>query len=275
MPNVRYKGPLPDSSFRRIAMGVWERPKDPTIYGFIDLDMTRALARIEALREEGTRVTVTHLIARACALAISRLPDLNSMPRLGRAWEREDIDIFVQVALPSEDGLGQTDLSGVKIRQADTKPIAEFTREFRELAERTRAGRDEEYKRSKKSINHTPRIVMGLMLKLIRFLQFELNWNLRWMGIARDPFGSALVSSVGMLGVDSALAPLFPIGGPPIVLCVGKVKPQPVVDEDGQIVARPILRLGGSFDHRVFDGYHLATLGTSLRTLIEQDVDEL
>jgi pyruvate dehydrogenase E2 component (dihydrolipoamide acetyltransferase) len=275
MPNVLYKGPLEDSSFRRMAMGVWDAPSDPSIYGYMDLDMRAAMARLEALKAEGHRVTITHLVARACAMAIGSMGDLNAMPRLGRAYQRESVDIFIQVALPSEDGLTKTDLSGVKIRAADTKPLEVFAAEFKEKAERVRSGKDKELKASKKSINRTPRWLMGPMLKLLRFVQYTLNFDLRWMGVARDPFGSALVSSVGMLGVDGAFAPLFPIGGPPIVMTVGAVTPRPIVDADGQVIAAPVLRLGGTFDHRVYDGYHLAAFGNTLRRLLEQDVDDL
>ena len=275
MPNIVYKGPLEDSSFRRMAMGVWDLPGDPTIYGYMDLDMRRAMARLEALKAEGHRVTVTHLVARACALAIGSLEDLNAMPRLGRAYQRETVDVFIQVALPSEDGLGKADLSGVKIRSADTKNIEAFSVEFKEKTDRVRSGNDEEIKASKASINRTPRWLMRPMLRVLRFVQFTLNMDLRWMGVARDPFGSALVSSVGMLGVDGAFAPLFPIGGPPIVMTVGAVKQRPIVDEDGSIIAAPVLRLGGSFDHRVYDGFHLATFGNALRQFLERDVDAL
>ena len=275
MPNIHYKGPLEDSSFRRMAMGVWDLPGDPSIYGYMDLDMRRAMTRLEELKSTGHKVTVTHLVARACALAIGSLDDLNAMPRLGRAYQRETVDIFIQVALPSEDGLGKTDLSGVKIRSADEKKLDVFAAEFKEKADRVRTGNDKEIKASKKSINRTPRWMMRPMLKFLRFVQFTLNFDLRWMGVARDPFGSALVSSVGMLGVDGAFAPLFPIGGPPIVMTVGAVTPRAIVDADGQVIAAPVLRLGGTFDHRVYDGFHLATFGNALRRFIEQDVDDL
>ena len=150
-----------------------------------------------------------------------------------------------------------------------------FAAEFKEKADRVRTGNDKEIKASKKSINRTPRWMMRPMLKFLRFVQFTLNFDLRWMGVARDPFGSALVSSVGMLGVDGAFAPLFPIGGPPIVMTVGAVTPRAIVDADGQVIAAPVLRLGGTFDHRVYDGFHLATFGNALRRFIEQDVDDL
>ncbi len=33
--------------------------------------------------------------------------------------------------------------------------------------------------------------------------------------------------------------------------------------------------IGGAFDHRVVDGYHLAVLAKELRSLLEDEIDEL
>ncbi|MEC9071322.1 MAG: 2-oxo acid dehydrogenase subunit E2 [Myxococcota bacterium] len=275
MANIDYVGPARESSFRRMALAAWNRPSDPSIYGFLDVDMTPGLARIEELRAEGVRITVTHLIARAFAIAIGRLPDVNVLPRGGRAWQRSSVDVFLQVALPSEDSLGETDLSGVKIREADKKDLKVFAEEMAERVARVREGRDKAMKASKESINRIPRFILPRFLRFLEWLQVRLNIDLRWMGVARDPFGSVLVTSVGMLGIDAGLAPLFPVSGPPMVITVGAVQKQAVVDEDDQVVVRPMLRLGGTFDHRVLDGYHLAMIVKELRSLLSDEIHVL
>ncbi len=276
MPNITLAGPAVESSFRRMAMGSWRSPGDPTIYGFLDFDMERAGARVDELRASGVRVTWTHVVARAVALAIASMPDLNVVPRMGRIWRREHVDVFVQVALPAQDGeIGGTDLSGIKLREADGKALGAMATEFKERVAKVRANQDPELRDSKKRIAATPRLLMRPLLLFVHFLQVHLNLNLKWMGLPRDPFGSALVTSVGMLGVDTAFAPLFPIGGPPIVITVGAVQQRPVVDEHGAVVARPMLRLGGTFDHRCFDGYHIARFAKALRHYLEVEVEAL
>ena len=274
MPNIHYQGPARESSWRRMASAAWEHPRDPTIYGLLDLDARALLRRQDELRSAGTRVTVTHFVARAVALALARQPELNVVLRRGRVYRRADVDLFVHTAIPHADP-EQAELAGVKLRHADRMTVVEIAAEVARRAERLRAGQDEEITRTRRSLASTPRRGLKPLLKLVHRLAFEWNLDLRRFGVARDPFGSAAITSVGMLGVDIGFAPLFPLGGPPIVITVGKVEPRPVVDEQGQVVARPTLRFAGTFDHRLMDGVHLAAFSKEVARLLEHAVGEL
>ena len=75
------------SIFHRWAAAQWRRPKDPTIYGATEVDMEPALAFVDRVREEwGVQVTVTHLVAKALAIATRR-----RTPRcgFGASWSSE------------------------------------------------------------------------------------------------------------------------------------------------------------------------------------------
>ena len=54
--------------FRKIAAGMWGQPSDPSIYGFVDIDVTETLTYIEHYRARtGKRLTMTHIVAQAVA----------------------------------------------------------------------------------------------------------------------------------------------------------------------------------------------------------------
>ncbi|MEZ4267319.1 MAG: 2-oxo acid dehydrogenase subunit E2 [Myxococcota bacterium] len=276
MGNIQLAGPASESSFRRMAMGAWDRPGDPTIYGFLDIDTSAGQRRVDELRAAGEAVTWTHMVARAAALTLRKHPDANVVPRMGRIYRRKFVDVFLQVAIPRGDGdVGTADLSGVKIAEADTKPLALLAAELRQRAERVRRDEDPELERSKRGLSRVPRLLMRPVLRFLTMLQMQFNLDLRFAGLPRDAFGSIAVTSIGMMGIDTGLAPLFPIGGPPIVLLVGAVTPRAVVDSAGDVVARPILRLGGTFDHRCFDGFQIAHFTMELKRLLEDEVDAL
>jgi pyruvate dehydrogenase E2 component (dihydrolipoamide acetyltransferase) len=83
----------------------------------------------------------------------------------------------------------------------------------------------------------------------------------------RDPFGSAMVTSVGMLGIDTGFAPFTPIARCPIIATVTRVRPRPwVVGE--RVEPRPVLRLCGTFDHRVIDGFHAGLVSGEIERLL-------
>jgi hypothetical protein len=56
------------STFRKIAMGSWRTAGDPSVYGPIEIDMTRSLQHLQELQSQtSTKLTVSHLVGKAIA----------------------------------------------------------------------------------------------------------------------------------------------------------------------------------------------------------------
>ena len=272
MANVRLHRIKSLSGFRRIAAVAWPAPRSPTTYGTIQIRAEPLLAWLEEQNRSGAvKVTVTHAVARAVAMVLRKHPDVNAFVRWGRVVQRQDVDVFMHVMVPREDngaGLGGADLSGVVVRHADEKSTSVIAEELREGAARIRAGNDEDFQRTKAQALMLPPLVMGWVLRLIEFLQFSLNLNTAPIGAPRDPFGSVLLTSVGMLGLDIGYAPFFPLARTSVVLMVGAVK-DAVLPENGRPVVAKMLALNATLDHRVIDGYHASILAKEIRGLLE------
>jgi pyruvate dehydrogenase E2 component (dihydrolipoamide acetyltransferase) len=87
------------STWRRVALHAWREPNDPTVHGSLDIDVGEALDVIKDLRaRSGEKITLTHLVGRAIALALRERPEVNSIVRFGRLYQRDTIDVFFQVA---------------------------------------------------------------------------------------------------------------------------------------------------------------------------------
>lgn len=257
------------SSFRRIAAVAWDAPRDPTILGSIQVRAEALMDWIEAERAKtGEHLTITHAVARAVAIVFDRNRDVNCMVRLGRLYLRKDVDVFVQVAVPSAERLGATDLSGVVVRQADTKDVRTIASEVRQGAARIRGGKDKDFQTTKGQAQHFPAWLLRFSLRFIIFLQGVLNLSGRLLGAPRDPFGSVMVTSLGMMGVNFGFAPFFPLSFCPMVLLVGAVE-DGVLAENGQPVVRKVLRLCATMDHRVIDGIHAALIAREITQLLE------
>ncbi|MBW2588479.1 MAG: 2-oxo acid dehydrogenase subunit E2, partial [Deltaproteobacteria bacterium] len=231
------------SSWRRMAAVAWSAPDDPTIYGTIDLDMTAALEFLPKESERtGEHLTVTHLVTKAIADTLAAHPGCNCIIRRGRIFERDDVDISVLVAVPPEDAdrEQEADLSEALVRNADRKSMAEIAREIREGARKVRKHQDPLLERTKKLFDQMPPLVMGPLLRLVARLQYDFNLDLSLVGIPNDPFGSAIVTSVGVLGISEAFPPLLTFTRVPAVLAVGAVEEKPAV-RDGQLVVAPTM----------------------------------
>lgn len=252
------------SSWRRLAVHIWGHPKDPTVYGLLEVDMRLTLGYLAELNAIPgvARVTPAHLVIKAIAKALAETPEANAMVAMGRVYVRESVDIYCQVATDSGK-----DLSGVKIRHADRKSPVDIAQELSSEARAVREGRHPGSEATKKSLGRMPDFLMKPLLWLTGFLTFDLGLDLTSLGVAYDQFGGAMVSNVGGFGLSSGLAPLVPVSRCPIVLLVGAVAERPFA-ENGKVIAAPLMNIGATFDHRLIDGFQ----GSSMARIVIEAV---
>lgn len=79
--------------------------------------------------------------------------------------------------------------------------------------------------------------------------------------------GTFTVSNMGMLGVDSFTAIINP--GESAILAVSSTVPTPVVNDDGDIVVRNIMKITLSSDHRLIDGAMAAAFANAIKARLE------
>ncbi|MBI4729412.1 MAG: 2-oxo acid dehydrogenase subunit E2 [Acidobacteria bacterium] len=251
------------TGWRKIATAVWGWPRDPQIYGRVELDARPILRAVEVLRaRSGARVTVTHLVVRALGLALRDSPSINTRLVFGRFRPRDAVDVFVIVST----GAGK-DLSGVKVTRVDEKGAGDIAREIEERAGGIRGGRGAEIERGKGLLAAMPYWLLRIVLRVAAFLTSDLGLNLRRLGLPRDAFGSAMVTSVGMFGVPEGFAPLSPMYRVPLIVLVGEVERRPWADGDS-VSVQPALTVTATIDHRWADGHGLAALGRTFRAYL-------
>jgi pyruvate dehydrogenase E2 component (dihydrolipoamide acetyltransferase) len=204
----------------------------PHIFFDAEIDVTAA----EALRaaanarqaKDQPKISLTAILAKACAWALGRHPLLNSWLMGDEIQVVGPVNLGMAVALEAAD-LGGGGLIVPVVKDAAGKSLAQLAAEIADLAARARANR------------------------------------LRPDDVADGTF---TISNLGMFGVDRFTAILNPpqVG----ILAVGRARQQFVPDEQGRPVARPILTVTLSADHRVVDGAAAARFLKDLRDGLEQ-----
>lgn len=250
-PNVLLDGPLKMNTWRKVAVATWSTTKDPSIYGFVDIDATEVLKTAQSYKDKGTRVTATTIVAKAVGVAIQAYPQFNSVLRFGKLYQRKNIDVFLQVSA-AEDG--DEDLSGMVVREINTKSLDAIAEEVQKKAAEIRSGQDPQFQKVKKDLAGMHSWVIAKFLDILSVVNYAWNIWIPAMGTPRDSLGSAMVTSVGSMGLGYAFAPLVPYSRCPMVLTVGKIEDKAVV-VDGQVVVRPMLPICVTIDHRNVDGY--------------------
>jgi pyruvate dehydrogenase E2 component (dihydrolipoamide acetyltransferase) len=255
------------SAWRKVALGTWGPPRSPTAYGSIDLDCERATSYIEAVRARtGERVTLTHLVGKAAALAIAAAPEVNGFASFGRLMLRETVDIFFQVAFfddpkPQAAARARSDanLAGAKVSDADKKSVVDIARELREKAAALRSRGQSPTARIASAMKRLPGPLASVAMRAAELAAYDAGINLTPFGIPDDPFGSCMVTNVGIFGIREGHAPLIPYARVPILLTLGMLREAPAVDA-GKLVVRRQVTIGVAFDHRVLDGYHAGVM---------------
>ncbi|MGE3974483.1 MAG: 2-oxo acid dehydrogenase subunit E2 [Bdellovibrionales bacterium] len=269
--NIQYGPPQRLSSWRKIAIGTWNTVGDPSVYGMMDLDASAMLQYLEGERTRtGERITATHFVGKAIAETIRRHPDINSVLRFGKLYPRKTIDIFYQVASDLE---GQ-DLSGVTARNVDTKSVSELAREMSLSVDKVKKGKDASYKKMKNMMSLLPGFLAKYLIQFSGFIMYGLNIWLPLFGVPKDSFGSAMVTNIGSLGLETAFVPLVPYCRIPLLIAVGAIKDRAEV-RDGKVVVLPLIRLCVTFDHRVIDGVHASHMCQTIHKIFENPKKEL
>ena len=249
--------------WRRIAVAMWGAPRDPQIYGQMDLDATQAVAFIERARAAGHHVTATTLVGRAVALALAAVPEVNTRLMRSRLYPRGSVDIFFITAVE-----GGHDLSGVKVQYANEKPAVVIAQELSRRAHDLKAGQDPGFTRSKRTMERLPLPVLRPVLRFVAWLAGARGNSVKALGLEASPFGSAMVSSVGMLGLPHGYSPIGWLYHVPILVLAAEIVEKPVVVA-GRVESRPMLPLCVTLDHRYVDGWHISELARRFRAYFE------
>jgi pyruvate/2-oxoglutarate dehydrogenase complex dihydrolipoamide acyltransferase (E2) component len=251
------------SAGKRLAVASYAAPHEGKIFGTIEIDASEALRFLE--RPSSAGLTMTHLVVRAAALALrDHVPELNRLIKRGQLYDRPTIDIFLSVALRRG-----REITGFKVERADTKSLHEIANEIKTTAVGMRRGGQAGVARAQKTLEASPPILLRPVLQVLRFLVMDAGVSLKPLGLPDDPFGSILVTEIGSYGLDVGYPALLPLSNASCIVAIGRVTEKPVV-RDGEVVARPILPLSATFDHRVADAFEAGGLVKAARMLLEE-----
>lgn len=253
----------PSNTWRTVAMATWASQAEASIYGWLDIDVSLLMPRLAEARPDGVKLTLTHAVGKAVALALAETPAANAVISRGRVLRRESVDVFFSVATNGGKGL-----AGQKLRGVDGMSLGDIARDLGNSVSRIRERGDTPMQKSQKLLGYVPKPLLSPLLHGIGALSFDLGLDLGRVGVPTDPFGSAIITNVGTLGIEQGFGPLMEHGRTAALITVGLVRDK-VVAIEGRPEVRPVLTLGATFDHRVVDGYTLGKLSSTIRRSLE------
>lgn len=234
------------SIFRKVALSMWGSGGDPSVYGFLEIDVTDTEFKASPLP----------VVIKALSEVMKNHKELNSILRFGRLYYRKNLNISVMVNIPNGE---RNDLSIATLENVDRMTLEQIEEKVTRSSKLIRKEKDPHLGFALKLVNSLPWFVTKFFLKLYEFIAYDLHIHLKPLRLPKAPFGSVIVTNVGSLGIKKALVPLVPFSRAAMLMSVGEINKEPRVIND-QIQIRKIMHVGCTFDHRFFDGSHAAAM---------------
>ena len=277
--NKPFGKPQAPTKFRRLALGSWKAPTDPTLIGILEVNIEKALKHLEAERKKTSeKLTVTHYIGKVFGKVLEHHPELNCEIRFGKFYPRTSIDISFQVAIEDQEGdlalYHKHDLSAGLVTHIDQKSLIEVAKDLNACARSIRGKKDPLFAGIKKISAIVPGFLLTFTVSVLKWITSTLNLWSPAIGIPRNAFGGLMITNVGSLGLDFAIPTLFPPANVSSIIAIGAIYKAPIYETDStgvvtQTRLEHFIRLCGAFDHRYIDGLHASRIARDIRKYME------
>ena len=249
-----------NTPWRVTAAAIYTTPTDSRVYGTLDIDVTDAKRFLDKKRNEGVKLTMTHLATAVLARAVAfDVPEMNCFIRRGAVIGRDRLDVMVPVSVGGDSGV-----TAAIIRDAHARSVSSIAKELREKAAKGRAGDEIKAVKNKYLLNRIPWPLRRPVFLLLKWITVDMGIEIKALGLSAHSFGSFVVSDIGSFGLNTGMTSLMPAAKVPAVIVLGKIEEKPVVRK-GQIEIRTILPLTGTFDHRIVDGMQIGKLARGIK----------
>jgi len=249
-----------NTPWRVTAAAIYTTPTDSRVYGTLDIDVTDAKRFLDKKRNEGIKLTMTHLATAVLARAVAfDVPEMNCFIRRGAIIGRERLDVMLPVSVGGDSGV-----TAAIIRDAHARSVSSIAAELREKAVKGRAGDEIKAVKNKYVLNRIPWPLRRPVFRLLKWITVDMGIEIKALGLSAHSFGSFVVSDIGSFGLNTGMTSLMPAAKVPAVIVLGKIEEKPVVRQ-GKIEIRTILPLTGTFDHRIVDGMQIGKLARGIK----------
>jgi hypothetical protein len=263
--DATYLGDLPP--LRRVMPYLMPTRADAAVYFPQRIEVDHLLAWLDDVNEDrvGTeRITLFHVVLTAISRTLRLRPEVNRFVAGRRTYQHDDISITFIVKQALTDDAPETEVRLVLTGH-------ETVEQVRDLVVSAVAGKRGEARgkddRLTELVASWPRPVLGSIARLVALLD-DHNALPEALREAIPLYTSAYVANVGSIGIDPPFHHLYEYGSASVFVAIGAVHREPVVDEQGHVVARECLNAVYTLDERATDGFYFARTAEVFRRLV-------
>lgn len=212
------------------------------------------LAEQNAARPAAERISIFHVFLAALGRTLRLRPEVNRFVLGRRTYQHREISVSFVVKTAMNDEAPE---SLVRLVLTGHESVEEVRRAAATVVGRQRAGDPDDDDRLVDFFASWPRPLLRTVVSGVRWLD-DHNRLPSPLRRAIPLYASVFVVNTGSLGIDAPYHHLYEMGTASVFIALGRVAPQPVVDDDGEVVARQCLDLVYTLDERSSDGFYFA-----------------
>lgn len=252
---------------RRVVPHLMPTRLDATVYYPQHLEvehLTTWLGEVNRGRPEEERIRFFHVMLTALARLFRQRPELNRFVSGRRTYEHRDICFAFTVKKAYTD---EADEVQARLTFTGTETVDQVRLMVDAALERARNHTRNE---SDVLVSHLVRLP-GPVLSAVAHTAWALdsvNLLPKMLQEAIPTYASAYLVNMGSLHAEAPFHHLYRRGTAGVFVSIGTIRPEPVVDAAGAIVARRRVDVVYTIDERVTDGFYLVRSSQVLQDMI-------
>ncbi len=228
---------------------------DSEVFFDADVDMSKIDAIIREKRKNGEDARALDYVMAVIVRTISQYPRMNRFVAGRRLYARDKI--VVSMVIKRELNVN-TPETAVKFEFEPTATVSDISRQIDVVINQTKQADDSNtMDKVMKVLNVLPRFLYMFVIWLFRVLDFF--GHLPKIIYKASPFHTGVfVTNMGSIGADPIYHHIYNFGNTSIFIAMGHNRKQRVLDKEGKISERRVMKLRFVADERIADGYYLS-----------------
>ena len=222
-----------------------------------ELDVSNVEEIIHKRRANGEQISFLDYFFTAFIRTISQYPRLNRFIAGRRLYARDDIEFSMVVKRELNI---TSDSTPIKLKFEPDSTVDDVSAKLKEaiLANKGDNASSGDVNKFMGVLNHLPRFLFSFVINGIRIMDF---YGIMPKFIHKlSPFHtSVFITNMGSIGSEPIYHHIYNFGTTSIFIAMVTKKTQRVINREGKIVQRKVMRLRFVADERIGDGYYLSS----------------
>ena len=234
---------------------IMKERNDSEVFFDADVDMSKIDAIIREKRKNGEDARALDYVMAVIVRTISQYPRMNRFVAGRRLYARDKI--VVSMVIKRELNVN-TPETAVKFEFEPTATVSDISKQIDAVINKTKQADDSNtMDKVMKVLNVLPRFLYMFVIWLFRVLDFF--GHLPKIIYQASPFHTGVfVTNMGSIGADPIYHHIYNFGNTSIFIAMGHNRKQRVLDKEGKISERKVMKLRFVADERIADGYYLS-----------------